>query len=166
MKTIFSTYKRKKYSQFIELNKLQLKRSEAAKKGWITRRANQQKKKEPIIRRIFKPEDMVRNVWGTNCSDKNVPFSFTFFTFSKENLDGNDSRKCEDKFINLIDYWIRQHYPNRSYSWRTAEADGWFTEMIRREENISVSFDGNYYLKWLFEINGTQEDIGDLNDIV
>ena len=142
-----------------------LKRSESAKKGWVTRRARYGKsgrkpKKPPVI------EGMVRNVWGTACSDKNKPFSFTFYVFSQDDLDSSDATKCENKFTSLIDRWLRLQYPARDYTFSRGEADSWFSEMVRREQNVSVNYDAGDFKKWIFEINGSEDDRGDLNDIL
>jgi len=128
-----------------------LRRSEGAKRGWITRRRNMQ---------------MIRNVWGTACSDKNKAFSFTFYAFSADDLDESDAGKCEDKFSKLIDRWLRLQYPGRHYTFDNSEADGWFREMVRREKNQSVPHYKPDFNKWIFEINTQEDSRGELSEIV
>lgn len=134
------------------------RRSIAAKKGWQTRREHQKQKN--------KPRDMWRSTWGTGLSDKNVPYSFTFYAFSKKPLDNQDLAKCEDKFIILIDRWMRRQYPSRNYRYASAEADGWIKTIVRSEENNSVNYDREFFEKWSFEIDHREEERGDLADIV
>lgn len=111
-------------------------------------------------------EDMVRNTWGTGLSDKNSPFSFTFYTFSESDLDRADQAKCEDKFIILIDRWMRKQYPKKNYRYATAEADGWIRAIVRTEENNPVPFDEEFFDMWSFEINQQEEDRGELQDVL
>lgn len=131
------------------------RRSEGAKRGWIKRRL-----------RFFEPLEMLRSTWGTGLSDKNVPFSFTFYAYSEKDLDSLDMAKCEEKFINLIDRWIRAHYPSRNYNYGRGEADGWIQPIVRREENTSLGYDKFVFKKWIFEINSNEEDVGELAEIL
>ena len=118
---------------------------------------------KPKPRVIPPPEDMVRNTWGTGFSNKNKPFSFTLYTFSKFDLDRLDQRKCEEFFSKLLEKWLREQYRNAKY---TFAGDWWGTEIIRTEENMPVVFDKDFYLKYSFEVNHQEQKRGELAEIL
>jgi hypothetical protein len=109
------------------------------------------------------PEDMVRNTWGTGISDKNKAYSFTFYTFSAKDLDSNERDLCVKKFRECLGKWLESHYQSKGY---TYDKDWWGKEIVRDEENESVPFYPEFFEKWSFEVNQTEERSGSLSDIL
>ena len=115
----------------------------------------------------FPLEDMVRNTWGSYfaCESKGIESgSFTFMVFSKDNLSSVDRGLCRNKFIKLLEDYMRRLYPNAHYSY---DADYWGSEIeIRNEINESVVFDKDFFGKWVFSFKGDEVNRGELDEIL
>lgn len=166
MRLILEKHERKSVLKTME----HLRRSEAAKKGWITRRANIEKKykeQEEIALKIFQPEDMFRCTWGTGLSDRNEAISFTLYSYSKEPLDLPEQSKVEKHFADLLTRYLKSLYPKKTYSYEKdwdvfGHPQGQHEVITRMEENVAIDYDGEDIDQWVFEVDSNEYSRGDL----